>query len=367
MIMNRVQLAMARQIFGWPLYTIIIALGQASPFFRAVLARWVLTCVADVGCQQLSGHTAHGTKLSGQPPALRPRWYFPSLLVCVGHPVLAETIRLCALRSLAVLWSCFLLDRHPFVSPLARQHTHYHLGYRYLVLCYFFCRCVCVLWVKLWRGSGEYCPLSWPPLTRLTRFIGCCHRDLGAACVHCTGVAADLDCGPVVLGKHPQRCESRQHDALVDRIDSLAIGIHVLLVRVPHVVRPSRYVGAMQSWGCLGMTCFRLLSSDAAQSAQLFQDAVPAKAGFMVSISVLICAVRPRLMFCPRFLASEILRDYWLSGVRIPELPCHVSSELITVGRSRMAETGVSSGTCRFPNGKSYCSSSDSSSASGLS
>lgn len=32
-IMNRVQIALARRIFGWPLYTIIIALGQASCLF----------------------------------------------------------------------------------------------------------------------------------------------------------------------------------------------------------------------------------------------------------------------------------------------------------------------------------------------
>ena len=28
-IMNRVQIAMARKVFGWPLYTIVIAIGQA--------------------------------------------------------------------------------------------------------------------------------------------------------------------------------------------------------------------------------------------------------------------------------------------------------------------------------------------------
>lgn len=29
-IMNRVQIAMARKVFGWPLYTIVIAIGQVS-------------------------------------------------------------------------------------------------------------------------------------------------------------------------------------------------------------------------------------------------------------------------------------------------------------------------------------------------
>ena len=29
-VMTRVQIAMARKIYGWPLYTIVIALGQAS-------------------------------------------------------------------------------------------------------------------------------------------------------------------------------------------------------------------------------------------------------------------------------------------------------------------------------------------------
>lgn len=31
-IMNRVQIAMARKVLGWPLYTIVIAIGQASVF-----------------------------------------------------------------------------------------------------------------------------------------------------------------------------------------------------------------------------------------------------------------------------------------------------------------------------------------------
>ena len=30
-VMNRIQIALAREIGGWPLYTIIIALGQVSP------------------------------------------------------------------------------------------------------------------------------------------------------------------------------------------------------------------------------------------------------------------------------------------------------------------------------------------------
>lgn len=35
-IMNRVQIAMARKIFGWPLYTIVLALGQASAFLSSL-------------------------------------------------------------------------------------------------------------------------------------------------------------------------------------------------------------------------------------------------------------------------------------------------------------------------------------------
>lgn len=63
-IMNRVQIAMARKIFGWPLYTIVIALGQAS--LSELFAKMhVLTYILDVGCQQLPNNAAHRAKLSG--------------------------------------------------------------------------------------------------------------------------------------------------------------------------------------------------------------------------------------------------------------------------------------------------------------
>lgn len=63
-IMTRVQIAMARKIYGWPLYTIVIAIGQASVPPSSLGTR-VLTCIADVGCEQLPNDAPHGAKLSG--------------------------------------------------------------------------------------------------------------------------------------------------------------------------------------------------------------------------------------------------------------------------------------------------------------
>lgn len=64
-IMNRVQIAMARKVFGWPLYTIVIAIGQESVFSELFRGMHVLTCIVDAGCQQLPNDAAHRTKLSG--------------------------------------------------------------------------------------------------------------------------------------------------------------------------------------------------------------------------------------------------------------------------------------------------------------
>ena len=36
-IMNRVQIMMARKVLGWPLYTIVIAIGQESVFVSALM------------------------------------------------------------------------------------------------------------------------------------------------------------------------------------------------------------------------------------------------------------------------------------------------------------------------------------------
>lgn len=171
-IMTRIQIAMARKVLGWPLYTIVIALGQASVHSELFRGMRVLTCLADVGCQQLPNDAAHRTKLSRQSSAICPRCYILGFLVCVVYIVLAETIRLRALRSLDILWHRFLLDRHPFVISVACQDPHYHLGYRYLVLCYFVGRCICLLWFELWRGSSERSFFFCCPSTYLTCLVG---------------------------------------------------------------------------------------------------------------------------------------------------------------------------------------------------
>jgi alpha-1,3-glucan synthase len=52
------------------------------------------------------------------------------------------------------------------------------------------------------------------------------------------------------------------------------------------------------------------------------------------------------------FLASEVLRDYWLSGVSIASC---LSLSVFIVVYSHTAVTGHSSGLSQFPNGRSQC------------
>jgi hypothetical protein len=65
------------------------------------------------------------------------------------------------------------------------------------------------------------------------------------------------------------------------------------------------------------------------------------------------------------FLASEILRDYWLSGVRVVHSQRSFDAVLTRVFGSPMAATGASCGMSTSPSGRSRCSSLLSSSASG--
>jgi len=57
-----------------------------------------------------------------------------------------------------------------------------------------------------------------------------------------TGLAANLDCSLVVLGKHAQRGATWSHDALVDCVRPLALVVDVLYLCVPHAPWPPRCV-----------------------------------------------------------------------------------------------------------------------------
>jgi hypothetical protein len=163
--------------------------------------------------------------------------------VCVVLLVLVETLRLRALRSLVVLWYCFLLDRHPFVIPVGCANPYYPFGSRYLVLCCVVGGCLCLLWIELWRGSGERCPCRLlGSISDVSGLIGRCHRGLDAACMCRTGLAANLDRGVVVLGKHAQRGATWHHGALVDRVHPLALVVDVLYLCISPAPWPPRCV-----------------------------------------------------------------------------------------------------------------------------
>ena len=111
-VMNRIQIAMARQVWGWPLYTIVIALGQVrtSIFsFSFVISRFVLQ---DAGCKQLPDDFAYRSKLPERPSALCPQRCFPGFLFRLVYHVPHEAFRLRSFCTLGVLWDSILLDRH---------------------------------------------------------------------------------------------------------------------------------------------------------------------------------------------------------------------------------------------------------------
>lgn len=76
-VMSRLQVALQREIGGWPLYTIILALGQVSPpvphYFRVSINA---SGIEDVGCDQFPDHAAIRSSLAGGSTALRPGWCF---------------------------------------------------------------------------------------------------------------------------------------------------------------------------------------------------------------------------------------------------------------------------------------------------
>ena len=123
-IMNRVQIAMARQVFGWPLYTIIIALGQASLFYMSKNGQHT-----DVHLQMLAANSYQITLLTGQ------NYQNNLQLYVLGTIFLTSSFAWCALfwwkPSVYVLsapWlffgTAFFFIAIPSLSPsLASSHT----------------------------------------------------------------------------------------------------------------------------------------------------------------------------------------------------------------------------------------------------
>jgi len=62
--MTGLQITMSREIGGWPLYTIVIGLGQVGYIFFYSHYLFVLKPFADVECYQFPDHFVDGSQLA---------------------------------------------------------------------------------------------------------------------------------------------------------------------------------------------------------------------------------------------------------------------------------------------------------------
>lgn len=138
--MTALQVKLSREIGGWPLYTIIIALGQVDLIPRCLLYRLIL--LLDVECYQLPNHIIDGSKLARRHTALRAWRRIPYLFRSLVSIVPDETLRLRSFTAMDFLWSCFLPYRASFnqcgtTSSPSRFVEYCHLVLRGGICCRF--------------------------------------------------------------------------------------------------------------------------------------------------------------------------------------------------------------------------------------
>lgn len=150
-IMTGLQIAMAREIGGWPLYTIVIAAGQVCS--NVCMQRHILTSFVDVECNEFPNHTIVGPELANGLAALRPWWCLPCLVCCLVHLLPLQALGLRARRSMVVLLYRILPHRiavRRYGSPSCSRYLDECCN---LGVCRGFLRCVRVLRSQLRRGS----------------------------------------------------------------------------------------------------------------------------------------------------------------------------------------------------------------------
>lgn len=161
-VMTRLQIAMSREFFGWPLYTIVMGLGQVW-HLDALLAVITNNPYSDVERHQFPDHVAYQplAKLANKSPAVCPWRGIPGGMCHVVHHVPPKTFSLCSFRTLVILWSgifhdWFALDFTCDPSPSTCVCSNLRL-----VICHWICRCFPVLWAQFRRGSSMICYLSY--------------------------------------------------------------------------------------------------------------------------------------------------------------------------------------------------------------
>ena len=102
--MSRLQIVMSKEIGGWPLYTIVIAMGQVRVSVIYVFPPAYSLYLTDVERNELPNDSSDRTELPVEQSALHPRCYCLrwdcSLVPTVPH----ETVDSCSVSSLDVLW-----------------------------------------------------------------------------------------------------------------------------------------------------------------------------------------------------------------------------------------------------------------------
>lgn len=152
-VMNRVQIFMARQIGTWPLYTIVIALGQVRPLI--IDPRPGAHVYSQDACRkQLPDDFAYWAKLPGQSPAICSQRCILSFIFRLVYDVPLEAFCLRPFCSLALLWHSILFDWPSLIVIKTSRDSHHLIGHCHLVICCCFCCCFHFLRFELWRGSG---------------------------------------------------------------------------------------------------------------------------------------------------------------------------------------------------------------------
>lgn len=233
----------------------------------------------DAWCHQFPNHPPHWTELPTGFPALRPWGSLPRSIYRLVYAFPHEAFRLGLIPPLDFLRPRFLPSRTPLRFFRLRQQPWHHNQLRYVVLCHRIGCSVLVLWPQLWRRGGGG------------------NGGLDHACVHCARLATDLGYCVVVLGLPAERRHSRLEDSMVDRFLPLATFDHELCLHVVHLQGLTWFVFQP-------LPLFPLLITFL---PEYYRQVPPKVPNFIRTLF--------RRKIVVWFLASEILRDYWLSGV----------------------------------------------------
>ena len=150
--MTGLQIFMSREVFGWPIYTIVIAIGQVCGNI-CIVKKKRLTYLVDAECYKLPNYFADRSKLARQSSALCSWWGVFGCFSCMVSLVQIEAICLCSVSPLDFLWFGLLHDWHTIDRHSPSSSAYCTCKCCYLVLCCCFCCRFFVLWPEFWRGS----------------------------------------------------------------------------------------------------------------------------------------------------------------------------------------------------------------------